>query len=214
VLEVADTGIGMDAATRERLFEPFYTTKPEGQGAGLGLATVYGVVQAFGGKIEVVSAPGRGARFRVLLPAIDPPAGSASAGGIVRGNETILLVEDDASVRGLVIAMLGRLGYQVLAAERADEALERLAQHAGTVHLLIADIVMPGMSGRDLAVRALAAHPNLRVLLTSGHAAPSGNAPLPPGFAFMPKPFSIETLAVRVRQALAAAPAGQTALPQ
>jgi PAS domain S-box-containing protein len=214
VIDVADTGIGMSAETRERLFEPFYTTKPDGQGAGLGLATVYGIVQAFGGKVEVASTPGRGARFRVLLPAIDPPAARKSGGGMPHGDETVMLVEDDVSVRGLVVAMLGRLGYQVLAAERADDALEQLAAHDGVVHLLVADIIMPGMSGRELATRALAARPGMRVLLTSGHGTAASGQPLAAGYAFMPKPFSIETLAVRVREALASAPVAQTGLPQ
>jgi PAS domain S-box-containing protein len=213
VLEVADTGVGIDAEVRDHLFEPFYTTKPDGHGSGLGLATVYGIVQTFGGRIEVLSAPGRGARFRVLLPPTEEPAGHASVNGAARGHETVLLVEDDASVRGLVIAMLGRLGYEVLAAERAEDALELLAQHAGDVDLLIADIIMPGMSGREMATRAQAARPHLRVLLTSGHAAPSSGPQLAAGFAFMPKPFSIETLAVRVREALASGP-DQAGLPQ
>ncbi len=204
VLEVADTGVGMDDETRERLFEPFYTTKQEGRGAGLGLATVYGIVQQFGGRVEVASAPGRGARFRIVLPATDVPAAPDAGDGGPGGHETVLLVEDDASVRGLVSAMLARLGYVVIAAERSDEALAMLERHRGDVDLLIADMVMPGMSGRELASRALAARPRLRVLLMSGYAATGSGPHAAGGFAFMPKPFSIETLARRVRETLAA----------
>ena len=211
VLEVADTGVGMDAETMARAFEPFYTTKPEGHGSGLGLATVYGIVQQFGGQVEVSSERGLGARFRVLLPPTPAPAGAPAQERAPRGSETVLLVEDDASVRGLVTAMLGRLGYVVLAADRADEGLELLARHEGGIDLLIADIVMPGMSGRELATRALAARPHLRVLLTSGHTIGASGAHVAAGFAFMPKPFSIETLARRVREALAAPAAGPAA---
>ncbi len=213
VLEVADTGAGLDAETQAHLFEPFYPTRPGGIGAGLGLATVYGIVQQFGGAMEVVSAPGEGARIRVLLPPTPAPAGAAAPNGAPPGHETVLLVEDDPSVRGLVVAMLGRLGYVVLAAERAEDALALLSEHRGDVDLLIADIVMPGMSGRELATRAQAARPHLRVLLTSGHAATGAGPHLAAGFAFMPKPFSIETLALRVRAALAG-PVDQAGLPQ
>jgi two-component system cell cycle sensor histidine kinase/response regulator CckA len=207
-LEVADSGVGMSADVMAQVFEPFYTTKADGHGTGLGLATVYGMVQQYGGRVEVSSEPGHGARFRVLLPRIPAPAsaGGGPGGGTQApgGTETVLVVEDDATVRGLVTAMLTRLGYTVHSSEDPEAALGMLAGPGASADLLIADVVMPGMSGRELASRALAMHPRLRILLTSGYS----EAPQLPdsglGFAFLPKPFSIDTLARRVREVLGA----------
>jgi signal transduction histidine kinase/CheY-like chemotaxis protein len=204
-LEVEDSGVGMDAETLQHAFEPFYTTRGPERGAGLGLAMVYGVVVQSGGRVEAQSAPGRGSVFRVLLPLTGAPEAAAETplGPIAPARHgVVMLVEDDASVRGLVTVMLGRLGYDVLAAARAEEALQMFDHHAGSVDLLIADMVMPGMSGRDLAVRAQARCPHLRVLLMSGYAPAQREAHAPTGFAFLAKPFSIETLARRVRETL------------
>jgi len=202
-LVVEDSGVGMDAETRAQVFEPFFTTKDVGRGSGLGLATVYGVVQQCGGNVSVESEPGRGARFTVWLPAAEPPAGEGPApveAVAPRGAETVLVVEDDPAVRGLMGAMLARLGYDVLAAGDARGALEVAEAHAGPLHLLLTDIVMPGMSGRALARRLKAVRPELCVLLMSGNALPGPAGE--PGAMLMAKPFSMELVARRVREAL------------
>jgi len=205
-MSVSDTGTGMDAETVAQVFEPFFTTKESGKGTGLGLATVYGIVQQSGGAIEVQSQPGHGTTFYIYLPrATDfgkaaPSMRHASKGG----SETVLLVEDDDRVRGLVASMLKKNGYTVLLASAGDQALEIAARHQGRLHLLLTDVVMPGMSGRVLSERLMLLRPDTRVLYMSGY---SDDAILRHGVKsagthFIQKPFSLEALAEKVRETL------------
>jgi two-component system cell cycle sensor histidine kinase/response regulator CckA len=208
VLAVADNGHGMDEATRARIFEPFFTTKEHGKGTGLGLSTVFGIVSQSGGHIAVHSAPGRGARFDVYLARTDAPV-SRSAAPVrsslpTRGSESLLLVEDDAQVRLVAREILKSHGYTVLDAGNADAALELSAKFSGRIALLITDIVMPGMDGRQLAERLRPRRPDLRVLYMSGYAdnalGQSGN--LAPDVAFLQKPITPESLVRVVREVL------------
>jgi PAS domain S-box-containing protein len=205
-MSVSDTGSGMDAETAARIFEPFFTTKEGGKGTGLGLATVYGIVQQNGGAIEVQSKVGHGTTFFIYMPrAVDfgkpaAPRRSMMAGG----SETVLLVEDDDRVRGLVSHMLRKHGYAVLLASQGDQALEIAARHHGRIHLMLTDVVMPGISGRVLSERLMLTRPDTRVLYMSGY---SDDAILRHGVKsagthFIQKPFSIEALAEKVRETL------------
>jgi PAS domain S-box-containing protein len=172
MLAVSDTGVGMDEATRARVFEPFFTTKAPGKGTGLGLSTVYGIVKQSGGSIWVYSEPGRGTRFKIYLPrvAMDParerPVRATTA---IRGTETILLVEDEESLRDLARRLLESAGYTVLPARNGEEALLLLERREQPVHLVFTDVVMPGMSGRDLAGRLREIRPGIKILFTSGY---------------------------------------------
>ena len=205
-LAVSDTGEGMDPETQSRIFEPFFTTKVNGQGTGLGLSTVYGIVAQSGGHVAVDSAVGRGSTFTVYLPRVDDPAEAVAAlqaPASVRGTETILLVEDEEAVRELIGKALRRYGYQVQGAATPQEALD-LASRAGRIHLLLSDMVLPGMSGREMAGRMLAAQPGMHVLYMSGytdHAILDGGA-LEPGMSFLQKPFTPQALASKVREVL------------
>jgi PAS domain S-box-containing protein len=212
-LSVSDSGTGMTPEVRARLFEPFFTTKPHGKGTGLGLATVLGVVKQHGGEVEVESAPGQGSTFRILLPRDDaaraavPPAPAPAAEG--RRGGRVLLVEDEPGVRRLVEGYLRGAGYEVLAAADGHEALELAARAPGGLDLLLSDVVMPGMNGRELYL-ALAAHrAGLRVLYMSGYPAlPSTLQDLVEGGrdAFIAKPFTRAQLLARLDEVLAAAP--------
>jgi CheY-like chemotaxis protein len=210
-LRVRDTGVGMDAETRAHLFEPFFTTKAVGKGTGLGLATVYGIVKQSGGYIGVESEPGRGTVFAILLPqtsgtpqpAVSPEAGPQPA----RGTETILLVEDEESVRALSDRALNTLGYSVLAAPNGWEALGVAERHRGTIHMVLTDVVMPGLSGRELVRQLAAFRPGIAVLYISGYSeeAIAQHGVLDPGTAFLQKPFTPDRLASKVREVLDAA---------
>ncbi len=210
-LTVSDDGAGIDPAVLPHVFEPFFTTKERRGGTGLGLATVYGIVAQNGGAIEVESAPGQGAAFRLYLPAApEPPVERqlAPAPASPGGHETVLLVEDEAALLRLCSGLLADLGYHVLAARGPAEAVRLAAQHAGQVQLLLTDVVMPGMSGRDLATMLQLGHPGLRCLYMSGH---GGDTLARYGLTgrdgvLLQKPFSREELAAKVRQALAPAP--------
>ena len=217
-LSVGDTGAGMDAETRRHLFEPFFTTKPAGQGTGLGLSSVYGIVQQSGGWISVYSEPGQGTQFHVYLPRLEDD-GEAAAAPVENpapalGTETILVTEDQNNVRRLVSRMLRGFGYHVLEAANGEEALAAAAAHAGPVHLLITDVVMPEMSGRELGAELKRLRPEIRVLYMSGY---TGNAIarrglLEEGVAFIQKPFTAESLAGKVRDTLGSVPASGTIL--
>ena len=203
-LVVSDTGVGMDAATRERIFEPFFTTKPVGAGTGLGLATVYGVVEQHGGHIAVDSAPGRGTTFRVYLPSMDEPAPQAVMPLVMprTGSETILVAEDDPAVRALATDMLREHGYTVLAAADGEEALLVAECHAAPIHLLLTDVMMPRMNGLELARAFGSIRPHARVLYMTGYA----EMPAAADGIIVQKPFSVFVLMDAVRRALEAAP--------
>jgi two-component system cell cycle sensor histidine kinase/response regulator CckA len=208
MLAVSDTGCGMDATTRSRLFEPFFTTKSGGRGTGLGLSIVYGIVSQSGGHIEVDSAPGRGAVFRVYLPRIEKLAvaqkPSASAMKLEQGSETVLLVEDEDEVRAAVCESLRMRGYTVLKARHGKEALMICRRHEGPIHLLLTDVVMPQMTGPKLAQRIFLLRPEIKVLYVSGYTsdALAQRNMMDPGTAFLQKPFTPDMLARQVRAVL------------
>jgi two-component system cell cycle sensor histidine kinase/response regulator CckA len=203
LLRVTDTGCGIDSAVLPHLFEPFFTTKEEGKGTGLGLATVYGIIRQSGGNVEVESQPGEGATFSVYLPRTEEPLTPETAVAVTpgRGSETVLVAEDEASIRSLAREILEEQGYVVLEAGSADEALQVAERHAGRIHLLLTDVIMPGKSGVELAAALLALRPGLRVVYMSGYADRPVRADAP-GVAFIQKPFAPALLAERVRSTL------------
>jgi PAS domain S-box-containing protein len=212
LLVVSDTGVGMDAETLSHAFEPFFTTKGAGKGTGLGLATVYGIVKQSGGWIWVDSAPGRGATFEIYLPRVDGPAESLDEAADLAptrgGRETVLLVEDDGAVRDVAARVLGQKGYSVLPAPDGPAALKLARSHAGTIDLLLTDLIMPGMTGRELAAALEAERPGLRVLFMSGYTDDTvvRYGVLEAGLAYLQKPFAAEALARKVREVLDAGP--------
>ena len=208
LLTVRDNGQGMDAETRSHLFEPFFTTKEKGKGTGLGLSTVYGIVKQSGGSIIVESAPGRGTTFRIYFPRVEQeiPGSTGAADTIVpvRGRETILLIEDEPAVRGLVHETLRLHGYTVLEARHGIEALITSTKYVGLIHLLLTDVVMPQMSGPEVAEKILTVRPGIKVLYMSGYPDhplfDQGSVSRETGF--LPKPFSPHVLAQKVREVL------------
>jgi PAS domain S-box-containing protein len=207
VLVIRDTGSGMDEETRKHLFEPFYTTKERDKGTGLGLAMVYGIIKQHKGHILVHSRPGEGTEFTILLPvfhgevtAEEPTVFEDTAAG----TETILFAEDNRQVRELTVTILKREGYRVIAAESGEQALERLKGHKGAVALLITDVIMEGMNGRELAEAVQAVSPETRVLFMSGYTDDTiaEHGVINPGIMFLHKPFSVKVLLAKVREAL------------
>ncbi len=206
-LSVADTGVGMTREVLERLFEPFFTTKERGKGTGLGLAMVYGTVQQTGGRIAVESAPGAGSTFRLYFPratvAVCDASRTAGVDEAPRGDETVLIVEDESEVRHLLASMLKGLGYSVLLAADAEEALHAFQGHAGPVHVLLTDVVLPGISGPELGRLLRNLQPELRVLYASGYLDESApGQSLPEGAILLRKPFSFGELATSLRRVL------------
>jgi len=208
MLSIKDDGHGMDKETQAHIFEPFFTTKEKGKGTGLGLSTVYGIVKQSGGYILVQSDAGQGTTFRIYLPRVEEAAQPASPVQVTRelhgGTETVLLVEDEASVRELVRETLQAKGYNVLEAENGNAALQIVGQLSHPVAMLITDVVMPGMSGRELSARLCASHPDTKVLYLSGYTEDAiiHEGVLEPGTAFLQKPFTLQALARKVREVL------------
>ena len=208
VLTVRDNGSGMDPETCERIFEPFFTTKELGKGTGLGLAIVYGIVTQNHGCIAVDSAPGAGTTFRVYLPRHTgdtvPVVEEQPVAAVSRQGETVLVVEDDPFIRKLARQMLGELGYTGLEAASSTEALALAERHGAAIRVLLTDVIMPEMNGRDLAARVAQLCPDIRTVFMSGYAAGivSAGGVLEPGFSFLQKPFSVRALAAALRQAL------------
>jgi two-component system cell cycle sensor histidine kinase/response regulator CckA len=211
MLSVSDTGHGMDRDTQARVFEPFFTTKEKGKGTGLGLSTVYGIIKQTGGYVFVQSEPGRGSVFTIYFPRVDEPiealnpnpATLASTGG----SETSLLVEDEESVRQLIRETLESRGYRILEAENGQAALALAASHPDPIHLVVTDVVMPGLSGHEFIQQLLPARPDAKILYLSGYAEDAVSSPINPGDlkAFLQKPFTLQNLTRKVREVLGSA---------
>jgi CheY-like chemotaxis protein len=209
MMSVSDTGLGMSLEVRERAFEPFFTTKDKGKGTGLGLSTCYGIVKQSGGNIWAYSESGRGTTFKIYLPRVEEVPKEmkhkAEAAEILKGTETILAVEDEIEVRKLVAEILKGQGYTVIEASDGEEAMKVSRENAGKkIHLLLTDVVMPGMSGRELAVVLGLQHPNMKVLYMSGYTdnAIVHHGVLEEGVNYIQKPFTLDALARKVREVL------------
>jgi CheY-like chemotaxis protein len=208
LLAVNDSGIGMTPTVRAHIFEPFFTTKGPGQGTGLGLATVYGIVKQSGGFITVESESGSGTTFQIYFPVVEFGASAERAASgrklLAHGTETILLVEDEDAVRSMVRVALQRAGYVLLEASRGTEALRVASEHAGAIHLVMTDVVMPEMSGRELVERLAPRRPDIKVLYLSGYTddAVVRHGVLRADVAFLQKPFTMSALTNKVREVL------------
>lgn len=214
VMEVSDTGVGMSEEIRQKVFEPFFTTKPEGAGTGLGLSTVYGIVRQAGGWIKVESQPGTGTTFLIGLPRVGLPDSQAvrvkPPAAEPRGSETVLVLEDQREVRKLVLAVLKEYHYQTLEASSGDEALAIVQGHDGPIHLMLTDVIMPGMTGKQSADRLKLLRPEMKVLYMSGYTDEviSREGLLASGVHYLMKPFTAQELARKIRVALGTPTAG------
>jgi PAS domain S-box-containing protein len=219
LLEVRDTGTGIDPETRSHIFEPFFTTKELGKGTGLGLSTVYGIIKQSGGYIWVESRPEEGTSFQIFLPQAEGQAvvqeGRPQATSLLQGTETILVVEDNELVRNMTSEALKQYGYRVIEAPGGEQALKVIGGYAEKIDLLLTDVVMPGLNGRELADQILTLRPDIKVLYMSGYAdnAIVQYGVIQPGLAFIEKPFSPETLAETIRQIVSSGPPLPRALP-
>jgi len=207
MVEVIDTGIGMDPATQARVFEPFFTTKERGRGTGLGLSTVFGIVQQNHGHVWVASTLGQGTTFRIYLPRIDAvttPVRQRSRPTTLYGSETVLLVEDDDQVRAVALAILKKFGYAVIAARDGDEAQRHCEAYPKRIHLLLTDVVMPGITGPELARRLQRIRPEMKVLCMSGYTDDDDDQPSARDaeIEYLQKPFTAEALSTRVRRVI------------
>jgi CheY-like chemotaxis protein len=216
MVAVTDTGAGMTPEVREQIFEPFFTTKPKGHGTGLGLATVYGIVTQSGGWIWVYSEPGKGTTFKLYFPRTGEPVGQELAVPKTNlwGTETILVVEDQDEVRNLAVKALTKYGYIVFSAQGADEAIAFCERHPGELHLVLTDVVMPGLNGRELAKRLGEMRPDLQFLFMSGYTdnAIAHHGVLDESVKYIQKPFTPESLAESVRSILGSKQAKATVL--
>jgi two-component system cell cycle sensor histidine kinase/response regulator CckA len=210
-LVVSDTGCGMDKETQSHIFEPFFTTKEPGKGTGLGLATVYGIVKQSGGYIWVYSEPGHGTTFKIHLPmvveaAAESPRHAERSAELPRGSETILVVEDDASLREVACEFLQSSGYTVISAESPGQALRLAESHNGSIDFLLTDVILPKMNGRELATRLIKARPGMKVLYVSGYAdgivREGVHGPLEEGLAFLQKPYTRDVVTRKIREIL------------
>jgi nitrogen-specific signal transduction histidine kinase/ActR/RegA family two-component response regulator len=210
MLAVTDNGTGMDADTQAHIFEPFYTTKEKGKGTGLGLATVYGIVKQSGGYVWVYSEIGRGTTFKIYLPSVEeevaPREIRQAVASLPRGTETVLLVEDEEGVRELAKEYLESCGYKVLVAQNGQAAIDLVSKHSGPIDLIMTDIVMPGLSGSDLAKKVQSLRPDIRVVYMSGYTdqAIIHHGILSSDVLLLQKPFTMSTLAHKLREALSA----------
>jgi CheY-like chemotaxis protein len=210
MLAVSDTGVGMNEETRGHIFEPFFTTKGVGKGTGLGLSTIHGIVEQSGGYIEAVSEVGRGTTFKIYMPKVvdaQADSGEPEAVAAIGGQETVLVVEDQAVVRRYAAAALRTFGYQVIEAENADEALLVCERESERIDLVLTDVVMPGLSGRELADRLKQRRPGIKVMFMSGYTddAIVHRGALEEEAQFIQKPFGPDQLAIKVREMLVGA---------
>jgi signal transduction histidine kinase/ActR/RegA family two-component response regulator len=208
MISMTDTGLGLTQKVKEQIFEPFFTTKEIGKGTGLGLSIVYGIVKQSGGDILVDSELGKGTTFRIYLPRVDEVVGEVEekeVSGLPRGNETILVVEDEEEVRKLTARILRKQGYNVLEASQGKEAFSLCEEQEGPIHLMVTDVLMPGLTGAELAKRFTQLYPEMKVLYMSGYTSDRfaiGHGNLEKGMEFIQKPFSIDRLAKKIREVL------------
>jgi len=205
MIRISDTGMGMAKDVCEHIFDPFFTTKAPGKGTGLGLSTVYGIIRQSRGWIQVASEIGKGTEFEILLPAIEEASVSKTRSAIsdsAKGSETILVVEDEESVRGLTVLALKRLGYQVLQAENGNEAFDVIEKNADQIQLVMTDVVMPQMGGTELAEQIIRKYPKIKVVFISGYSeqATVSRRIQDKEIGFIQKPFSLHELASKIRK--------------